>query len=261
VQFITRPPRPALAPYVEAVWFCASEPVAHHFERVIPSGRSQLIVDLTDSDRPPVVLGLQTRAVVLDTAVFRRLVGVVFKAGGMRAIVGERADLLQDRVIPLDAIWPRAGELADRLREQATPVAAMSILESALVERLCERPLAVHDFVQAAACEFERFPHIARVRDVATAYGMSGRRFADLFREHIGLTPKIYCRVHRFQRVIRRIASGLPVNWSDVAHAGGYSDQPHLVHEFREFSGLSPTAYLASDRTHPNHVVVPASSG
>src|ERR1700704_562307 len=55
------------------------------------------------------------------------------------------------------------------------------------------------------------------------------------------------CRLHRFQDVSRQIALGAPVDWTDLALAGGYCDQAHLAHEFRDFSGISPTAYLASE--------------
>jgi transcriptional regulator GlxA family with amidase domain len=68
------------------------------------------------------------------------------------------------------------------------------------------------------------------------------------------MTPKRYCRLIRFQRVVPQIALDRPVDRIDVALAGGFSDQAHLVHEFRVFSGLSPECYLAAERPFPNHV-------
>jgi AraC-like DNA-binding protein len=56
--------------------------------------------------------------------------------------------------------------------------------------------------------------------------------------------------------VLRQIADGRGVNWADVASAGGYFDQAHLTHEFREFSGFSPTAFLEAERPSFNHVRV-----
>jgi methylphosphotriester-DNA--protein-cysteine methyltransferase len=77
-----------------------------------------------------------------------------------------------------------------------------------------------------------------------------------LFREQVGLTPKLYCRLHRFQDVLRQIAVGAPVDWADLALAGGYCDQAHLANEFRDFSGISPSAYLASERSVANRVPI-----
>jgi transcriptional regulator GlxA family with amidase domain len=75
-----------------------------------------------------------------------------------------------------------------------------------------------------------------------------------LVREHVGITPKLYCLLLRLSQVLRQIASGAPVDWADVALACGYYDQAHLVHEFREFCGLSPGSYLATERPHIHHV-------
>src|SRR5262249_58525693 len=92
-------------------------------------------------------------------------------------------------------------------------------------------------------------PDIRSVLDVAREAGLSRRRFAQLFREQVGLTPKLYCRLCRFQGVLRQISLSAPVDWADLALAGGYCDQAHLANEFRHFSGISPSAYVASNRS------------
>jgi len=94
------------------------------------------------------------------------------------------------------------------------------------------------------------------VIEVARDAGLSRRRFAQLFREQVGPTPKLYCRLRRFQQVVRRIASGAPVDWAEVALDGGFCDQSHMANEFRNFSGLSPGVFLASERPFRNHVVM-----
>ena len=105
--------------------------------------------------------------------------------------------------------------------------------------------------------KFARAPHIRSVLGVARETGLSRRRFAQLFRKQVGLTPKLYCRLHRFQQVRRQIASGAPVDWVDLALAlaGGYCDQAHLVNEFRNFSGISPSVYLANG--HRSQITCP----
>ena len=82
----------------------------------------------------------------------------------------------------------------------------------------------------------------------------SRRWFRHAFSEQVGMTPKRYCHHMSFQRVVRQIASDQPVDWVDVALAGGFCDQAHLVHEFRVFSGFSPERYLTAEHPFPNHV-------
>jgi AraC-like DNA-binding protein len=70
----------------------------------------------------------------------------------------------------------------------------------------------------------------------------------------VGLTPKLFCRVRRFQRVLRRIGTGRPVEWAAVAVDCGYFDQAHFIRDFHAFSGINPSAYLAGRTEHLNHV-------
>jgi len=119
------------------------------------------------------------------------------------------------------------------------------VLEVALLARLNER-LQLNTAVRYALQEFARRPEIPRVQELAHEAGLSRRRFSQLFRVQVGLTPKLYCRLQRFQNTLRLIASVTSVDWAELALAAGYYDQAHFAHEFRDFSGLSPSAYLAS---------------
>ncbi|HJQ83469.1 MAG TPA: helix-turn-helix domain-containing protein, partial [Candidatus Binatia bacterium] len=90
--------------------------------------------------------------------------------------------------------------------------------------------------------------------------GYSHRRFIALFRDAVGLPPKLYCRVLRFQEALRLLVVRPPRPLADVALAAGYSDQPHLNREFRELAGVSPSEYRAAAPASLLHVPVPARS-
>jgi AraC-like DNA-binding protein len=83
---------------------------------------------------------------------------------------------------------------------------------------------------------------------------MSSKRFIERFKADVGVTPKRYCRLLRFQRVVSHAHQSAPTDWAGLALDCGYFDQAHLIHEFREFSGLTPTAYEAHRTTFQNHV-------
>ena len=246
-------PAPRLAPYIEKLWYCEAYGAAHRYERVLPNGTFQLVIDLAHA-LPPLVVGMRSRYAILDTAALRSIIGVLFRPGGARAFFDAPADAFYNREIPLDLVWGSAAMgLRVRLQEASTPAAKFRALEAA-VERRVKTRLELHAAVRYGLAEFRRVPHARSVLSVTREAGLSRRRFSQLFREQVGLTPKLYCRLYRFQQVVRQIAAGGPVDWADVALAGGYCDQAHLAHEFRDFSGISPGAYLASDPPFPNHV-------
>jgi AraC-like DNA-binding protein len=79
---------------------------------------------------------------------------------------------------------------------------------------------------------------------VADSLGTSHKHFIERFWRDVGLTPKRFCRVRRFQMVLEALAQKRLVDWGDLACACGYFDQAHFIHDFKAFSGLTPTAYL-----------------
>jgi AraC-like DNA-binding protein len=81
-----------------------------------------------------------------------------------------------------------------------------------------------------------------RVSDLAHHAGLSIRQFERRFRYEIGVQPKLYARIVRFEAALRRKATSPETRWTDVAHALGYHDQMHMVHDFNRLSGDSPTA-------------------
>jgi AraC-like DNA-binding protein len=87
--------------------------------------------------------------------------------------------------------------------------------------------------------------------------GLSSRRFIQLFTNAVGLTPKQFYRVRRFQDVLHLIEKRKPISWTDIALECGYFDQAHFIHDFRDFCGLTPGKYLVQRGEFRNHVPFP----
>jgi AraC-like DNA-binding protein len=178
---------------------------------------------------------------------------VQFQPGGAELLLGVPAGELAERHTPLDDIWGRfATEMRERLIDDAGPSEQINTLESLLAARLPK----VRGMHPAVAQALERFTTTSKVRQVVTEYGYSHRRFIELFRQAVGLTPKLYCRVLRFQRVLNRIANNRDASLVEMALEAGYSDQPHFNREFREFSGFAPGEYRTANPLSSNHVPI-----
>jgi len=99
--------------------------------------------------------------------------------------------------------------------------------------------------------------HVVKRKPLSDFVGflwLSPRKLIEVFRNQVGLTPKMFSRMCRFRRVIGSIRPGAQIDWADTALACGYFDQPHFIHDFHEFAGLSPAAYLRNRTANPNHV-------
>jgi AraC-like DNA-binding protein len=178
----------------------------------------------------------------------------VFHPGGAGPFFGRPAGELAGGDVPLECLWrpADAARLRERLLAAPTPSAAIGILEATLAARFDPPP--PDTAVAAALAAFHRAPHAVRVEAVAEAVGLSRKRLLERFRDAVGLTPKQFCRVRRFQQALTQAHAARDVDWADVATSCGYYDQAHFIHDFRAFSGLTPTGYRAARTAFRNHV-------
>jgi AraC-like DNA-binding protein len=270
--YLERIPAPPLREFVRSLWYARVPQAPHARERVLPTGCVQVIVNLArdflldcpegkaDSRMPPaLVVGARSVYEIVDTSDMAELIGIVFEPGGFGLFAADAVDLFSNRTIDLEAVWGATTRgLRDRLRELPTPEVRLGCLEGFLAERVaprltrhgplrsCEVAFALHAF----ACE----PGAATVREVARKIGWSERHFSQVFREEVGLAPKTWSRVQRFQRVVRQLHAGCEVRWAELALDCGYYDQSHFANEFRAFSGIDATTYSARRTVWANHI-------
>jgi AraC-like DNA-binding protein len=138
--------------------------------------------------------------------------------------------------------------------EASGPQEQLNVLESILADRL-PRVRGLHPAVAEALERFQRMPDVG---DAVRLSGYSHRRFIVLFRQAVGLTPKVYCRVLRFQRAIDRIQVRPAESWAELALTAGFSDQSHFNREFRTFTGVTPEEYRVLSPRLAYHVRFPA---
>jgi AraC-like DNA-binding protein len=269
MRFFSRQPAPPLGDFIDNLWYCTDAP-SHPKERILPSGMIELVINLRedqvrihDSVEPKgyrsfpgvVISGTYAGAFVIDPSQHASIMGVHFRHGGAYPFIGGAVGELANSHLALEVLWGRdARELRDRLCSAATPQTRFQILEEALQARL--RWLPKQPAVSLALDGFGPAGIGDSVRAVAKQVGLSQRRFIQVFTAQVGLTPKLFCRILRFQHARKFVDQAATLNWGQLALACGYYDQSHLIHDFQEFSGLSPTDYLClrSSRLLQNHV-------
>ena len=226
-------------------------------ERILPGGTAELVINLAEDEvriyepggrcrrySGAVVSGPRSTVFACDAMQHRSLFGVHFKPGGAFPFLGPPANELADAHVDLDSLWGRdARRLREQMGDAGAPSTRFQLMERALRARFLHSP-AMHPAIPAALGRFGASGADLSMRQVARELGLSHRRFIQLFTAHVGLTPKLFCRLLRFRRA-RALAGGSdPPSWAQIAVACGYYDQPHLIADFQQFSGLSPAEYL-----------------
>jgi AraC-like DNA-binding protein len=260
-------PAPPLDRYVECFWWSHRDEPQENSEHMLPSGSAQLVFALHETPilcqssvaenssgwSGGIVHGPQSSYYLAGPKPKGAIVGVSFRPGGAGAVLGTSMAELTDRHVTLDAIWGRGSvDLRHKLMSAADPTTMFRILEQSLSARI-HRPLLIHPAVAHALAARPADGSSARVAEVQQASGYSPRHFIALFRSAVGLNPKHYYRIRRFNSAARSMAADAEQRLGDIAASAGYSDQAHLIREFREFAGIVPTEYRPSGVDRPLH--------
>jgi AraC-like DNA-binding protein len=249
-------PRAPLDDVVDFFWMYEGYTAPHQREQVMPVPTLDVVFTLDSSGRAlSGVSGARSKAFLLDTSLPFSAIGIHFRPGGGCPFFGVPAGELHNQTVSLDTLWRAfATTVSDQLWEARSAEARFLILERALLAR-AQGQFDRHPAVARAVALFDRSHGALSVGHVVRRTGVSQRHLVELFWNEVGLSPKRYCRVRRFNDVLTRIEPLTDVDWTEVAHLCGYFDQAHFNHDFRAFAGLSPSEYFRR-RVARNHVAV-----
>ena len=262
------PPAP-LAQFVKCFWYWQGAPQTHAKEQLMPNGEPAIIINLRDEPIRiydphnlsagqcfglAVLSGPRSTPFVIDTAQEDRVFGIEFQPGGSFPFFRIPSSEFADGDVSLNTLWRSAAdELRERLLE-ARDVDGMFARTEKFLSRQAVRPFELHPGVMFALHRFCARPHSTTVASVLDQIGLSHRHFVQIFHDQVGLTPKSFSRVRRFQRVLTMVHRAPNIDWAGVALDCGYYDQAHFIHDFQAFSGFTPTVYAARATQHLNHV-------
>jgi AraC-like DNA-binding protein len=259
-------PHPLLRDSIEMLWYWEGYHPPHPKERILPGGMMELTINLCDRpfrlDYPrtgsaqqitgPIAAGPRSEHFVIDTKEPASILAAWFKPGGALRFFGVSAAEIHNLHVPLDILWGRAShELYEKLLQAQSLRERFFILETALCQRLFRGPQQ-HGAVDYALTVFQK-PH-GSIADVVERTALSPTRFIQVFREEVGMTPKRFCRVQRFQKALRIMAEKPGSSQVEVALACGYYDQAHFINEFRAFAGITPAEFRPQSREHTSNL-------
>jgi AraC-like DNA-binding protein len=160
-----------------------------------------------------------------------------------RALLGVPLRELTNRVVNLDDILGRAApELIERLYELPGWAERFGALDELLSERLASA--ALPPALQAAWTRLTETRGRVEIEELAAQLGYSRRHLSARFGEELGLLPKTYARVLRFEHAADRLSRDDGARFAEIAQDCGYYDQAHLNRDFREFAGTTPGGYV-----------------
>ncbi|PZR35286.1 helix-turn-helix domain-containing protein [Caulobacter segnis] len=262
--FLTLPPSPALAGWVARhqvirLRFPAGQraPIKPYWPRpacalaFYPRDREALVDGRgRETIKPRAALigqptELTRRAGGADFCVYQ----IEFEPGALRRLSGLSMAELTDQTLDAEAVFPDLRAVADRIAEASTAQAMVATAEAWLAPRVaaCRRDPDGVDWAAARliAGEAGSLDRLARRIDRAP------RAFHRAFRHRLGVSPKLFARIARLDRLIRARNADPAADWLSLAIGAGYYDHQHMARDFRDLCGVGPSRFLAAEAAAP----------
>jgi len=245
---------PALSNHVECLWLLESSDQQESAapERILPDGCVELILNFgalfrehkeagrSDLQPSRFVVGQMTQPVLVSPTGPVQLLGIRFAPGGALPFFPIPPDELTNRIAPLaDVAGALDRELSGRIYDVRELPEKVGIIEALLIRRIKgkeEKGASLRN----AISEIVRSGGQISVDQLAGDMGVSGRQLERRFLREVGLGPKLLCRILRFQQVFRAVERA-DKNWARIATDCGYYDEAHLIRDFRQFAGQTPS--------------------
>ncbi len=261
-------PDAPLAEHVEIFWYVSGR-ANYTCDRRLPSGRTHLLFNLGTPpvlfDRDPAIAARAFATCWLagqhDTYIETGshgdsvLLGAQFASHGAYRLLRIAQHELSVEVVELETLFgDRVLRLRQQLLDAPTPQSCFALLERWLLG-LLERGSKVHPSVLATQHAVAAEPGQLALKSLSRDLGVSREHLIRRFREQVGLTPKAFANILRFDRALK-LARRAGARWAEVAVDCGYYDQAHLVRDFQRYAGRAPTSLLRDQMPDADSIVV-----
>ena len=239
-----RPPAPRLRAHVSSYWGYEEVTTGPTRRREGPGCAVAVVLSfghdwLVDGERrDSFVGGLRTSQVTTEHAGRSCGMQIDLVPWAAHRLLAIPMHELADTTVPLEELLP--GELVARLEEAPTWEARFALLDVFFMGRLADGRDVSPEVVWAWKRLRDTHGRV-RVAALNQELGWSRKRLVARFREQLGLPPKAVARLLRFEHA-RGLAGTM--SWGDLAFTCGFADQPHLISEFRAFTGQTPETFL-----------------
>lgn len=244
---------------------------AHTVDRFLPNGDTEILIDFNDA--PQYIYdndtlkeiqacnsmwtsGLRTEPITIPSGNGAAMMVITFKKGMAAPFFPFPMQEITDSVVDADLVW---GAEFTSLRERLLGTDDISerfrMVEAFLVYRFRSR-LEMNPCIAFAVGEMSARPDAWSIARINQKIGYSQKHFTDLFRKNVGVTPKAYLKLMRFQKAVRTIDAAGDIDWGTIADDCGFYDQAHFINDFKHFSGFTPEQYVKISTNYQNYLPV-----
>ncbi len=240
MKYIESTPCPELAAYIHSFWELKGEDSDHQWERIFPDGCPGIVLNLgdtckTDSGASSIDHGKTYVVGAMNT--FKdtfidsntRLLGVCFKPAMFSSFYNYASQHeLTNHTVKFEA-------------QHAFDISKLYKAPGSYLNRyFLDRRKSIHPVLTSVLDDMHRCKGDVNIFEVAKRNFTTVRQLERQFKTHVGLSPKEYAKVIRFQSALTMMNAMHPKKLSDIAFDCGFYDQSHLTNEVKKYTGITP---------------------
>lgn len=252
-------PAAPLSEHLDALMCFSGFMPDHTIERVVPTGNIFIIFELDGFVRHTYdnktlqpnasytkvwVSGVHRNYLSISAHQNSSMFIIQFKPQGAYPFFKMPMDELAEKVVPAGVVFGDSIlELRDKLVDAADNVEKFALAEKWLSKQYDES-IKPSEELKALITKLQQEP-ASNLGNIIDSFPNTQKHLIDLFKKYVGLTPKYYQRILRFNEILQRIQHEEKIAWADIAYSCGFSDQSHFIKEFKHFSGFNPGEFIA----------------
>lgn len=264
-------PSHPISDHIKLFTFYEGLNLGYTIERLLPDGTVNLIIELDNIPKftfdneslekkekytKAWLSGMQQEYISIGSPPDSSMMVIQFQPCGVYPFLNFPVEELNKQIVDADLIF---GKNIIRLREQlleaTTPNCKFQLVEQWLMNCLSESS-ASYKVISNAVQKICEYPSMKSIEMISQKTGYSHKQFIQLFKKYVGLTPKYFQRVQRFNKVLQELEVRQEINWSALSNDCGFYDQAHFIKEFRKFSGFNPEEFLREKGEYINYVPI-----
>ena len=255
--------------FIESFFYYTGFSPEHAVDRFLPDGNVQLIFDLTDypkfiydndtlkeiqACRNVWFSGFRTEPITIPSGKESEMLIVNFHRGKAFPFLNEPMHGLTNYVVDAELVLRHDMlNLREQLKETLTVARKFWKLEDNLLKHY-RANLQENPFVNYVITKIVTTPEICSLKEISSKVGYSQKHLIKIFKDHVGVTPKDFLKVIRFQKAVEEIERHNTINWAALAFDCGFYDQSHFIADFKTFSGFTPAEYSKRRGEHLNYI-------
>lgn len=266
MEFTRIKPHSDLDAFIECYWMMYSQDSVPRIEKIIPDGFTEIIFNYGDvykskisghweMQSPNLLAGQLKTFFYLQNTGYTGSIAIKLKPAALTQLFGFSMDHYLDKIVDLDALSnPKLIQLKEKIndcvnlgcnREEQYVRRLLDEYFTTLIQGASENPLkAPLDLIFSSN-------GLVTVAEMVAVAGVGERQLERLFKKYIGLSPKYYVRIIRFNYIFQLIKSKNN-SWAEIVYQSGYYDQSHFIHNFKAFTGEDPSAYFFEQENMAN---------